>query len=114
RVFYITLTLERTVVAHREHVERGDVTVLREADLHPASYSGTAAADEMLFLAADSHHHRGIRLLRKQHGDEQRNGAGDFAAESSTGVLADDHDVFGRDTDPSGDARHRLGSTLRA
>ncbi len=114
RVVAITLALERTVVADREHVERGDVTVLREADLHPAAHSGTTAADEMLFLAADSHHHRGIRLLRQQHGDQQRNGAGDLAAESSTGVLADDDDVFGRDADPSGDARHGLGSTLRA
>src|SRR6185503_3137423 len=83
-VVAITLALELTVVADREHVERGDATLLREADLHPAAHARTPTADVVLLLTADSHHDRGIRLLREKHGDDQRDGAGDLASEPST------------------------------
>ena len=100
-VVAVALALERTVVADRAHVERGDAAVLGEADLHPAAHARTAAADVVLFLAADAHHHRRIRLLRQQHRNDQRDGAGDLAAEPATGVLADDDDVFGMGRRPS-------------
>src|SRR6185436_18334593 len=55
-VVAITLAFERTVVAHREHVERGDPAFLGEADLHPRADTGASAADVVLLLAADPHH----------------------------------------------------------
>src|SRR4029453_11865153 len=112
-VVAIALALERTVVARRHHVEREDAALFGETDLHPAAHARTAAADEVLFLAADAHHHGDVRLLRQQHRNEERDGAGDLAAEPAPGVLADDDDVFRRDADPTGDARDRLRGALR-
>src|SRR5215469_7592111 len=47
----------RTVVADRVHVEGSDASVFRKANFHAALESRPRAADEMLFLAADAHHH---------------------------------------------------------
>ena len=64
-VIRIALRIVRTVVADDEHVDGGDPAFLREADFHAAMQAGARAADVMLFLAADAHHHRCADLLRK-------------------------------------------------
>ena len=104
----------RAVVADHEHIERGDPAFLGEADLHPAVEAGTRAADVVLFLAADAHHDRRVRLLRQQRGNDQRDSAGDLAAESAAGVFADEDDVVGIDAQPARDRRNGLRGALRA
>ena len=76
--------------------------------------AGTRAADVVLVLAGDAHHHRRVRLLREQRRDRHRDVARDPAAEAAAGVLADEHDVFRLDADPARDARHGLHRALRA
>src|SRR4029450_1702444 len=80
----------RTVVLHDEEVERGDAAVAAEPDAGAADHAGAPAADLMLLLAADPHHPRRARLLRKQRRDGHRHGATALAAEAAAGVLADD------------------------
>ena len=63
--FGIALRIVRAVVHDHEHVDRGDPAFLREADFHAAVQAGTRAADVVLFLAADAHHHRRADFLRE-------------------------------------------------
>ena len=60
-----------TVIADHEHIERHDPAVPGKADLHTAVEAWTPAPDVLLFLAADAHHHRRIRLLGEECGNNQ-------------------------------------------
>ena len=101
------------VVGDDEHVQRGDPAVLGKADLHPALEAGPRAADEMFFLAADAHHHRGIGLLRQQRRNDREDVARDLAAESAAGVFADEHDLVGIHIQPASEAGQGLHRALR-
>ena len=70
---------------------------------------GARAADVVLFLAADAHHHRRVGLLRQQRRNRHRHGAGAFAAEAAAAVLADEHDVRRRRCRPSSPADRPCG-----
>src|SRR5207245_9590967 len=81
----------------------------------PAALEAPApAADEILFLAADPHHHRHSSLLREKTRNNQRDGACDLAAKSPSRIFADENNVFGIYAQPSRNRRHRLSRTLRA
>src|SRR5256712_5033797 len=49
--------LVRTVLVDHEHVERRDAAVFGESDFQPAVHPRTPAADVVLGLAIDAHHH---------------------------------------------------------
>jgi hypothetical protein len=83
----------RTVVANDEHVESRDPSLFREADFHTPLKARARASDEGFLLAADAHHHRSVRLLRQQRRDDHRHSTGDLAAESASGVFADENNV---------------------
>ena len=93
----------RTVVFDDEEVERGDASVLPESDPRAPHHAGSCAADVVLFLAADAHHHRRIRLPGQQRWNRHRHRPGPFAAEAAADVFADDHDVPGIHADPRGE-----------
>ena len=107
------LLLVGTVVGQPVQFESRDPAILRKADLRTPMEGRTDAADVVLFLLVDAHHHRRVDLLREQ----RRNGHGDrsghLAAEPSAGVLADHDDLAGVNADPPRHCRNRLGRALR-
>ena len=100
-------------VLHEEEIQRRDLAVLGESDSCTTRHVRARAADVALFLAADAHHHRRIRLLREQRGYRHRYRTRAFAPEPATSELADQNDVGGSDADPSRDAGHRGCDALR-
>ena len=78
-----------------------------------AGHVRARAADVALFLAADAHHHRRVRLLREQRRNGHRHGAAALAAESAAGVFANQDDVFRLDADPSRHAVNGADDALR-
>src|SRR5450631_1086791 len=78
--------------------------------------TSAGASDEGLLLAADPHHHGGIGLLREQRWNNHGDAAGDLAAESAAGVLADEDDLLRVDIQPTCDRgpglRGALGSAV--
>jgi len=59
----VALRVVGAAVAYREHVDCQNSAVFAKTDLQAAFNTGTRAANAVLFLAADTHHHRGIELL---------------------------------------------------
>ncbi len=103
----------RSVVLDDKEIERGDAAVFREARLHPTGHIRARAADVAFVIAADPHHDRRIRLLREQRGNGHRHRSAALAAETTAGVLRDQHDLRRLDADPSRDRRYRLRNALR-
>ncbi len=87
---------------------------LRESDLHPALEAGTCPPDEMFFLPADAHHHRCIGFFRQQCRDNREDVTSGFAAESASGVLADEHNLVGVHIQPASQAGQSLHRALSA
>src|SRR2546425_5245571 len=109
----VALRVVRTVVADRVHVDGRDAAIFSEAGLDAREDTGPRAADEVLFLARDAHHHRCVRFLRQQgrnrHEDRPRN----LAAEAASGVLADDVHLVRLNAGPARNRRDRLDRALR-
>ena len=110
----IALRIVRAAVAHREHIEGQDSAILGKAHLYAAFNAGACAANAVLFFAANAHHHRRAQLLRQQRGNDHRQAAGDLAAESATGVLADEDNVVFADVHPFRNRGLGLEGALRA
>ncbi len=96
-----------------EHVDRGDLAVLREADFDARVECRTRASDHVLFLAAQAHHHRRAGLLREQRRNDVGDRPGRLAAISAAAVLADEHDVGRLEAQPARDGVDRLDRALR-
>jgi hypothetical protein len=62
----VALRVVRAVVADRVHVDRGDAAVLGHAEFDARQDAGACAADEVLVLARDAHHHGRVGFLREQ------------------------------------------------
>jgi hypothetical protein len=115
RVAAGTMVAHRTIrarVLHQEQIERRDLAVLGESHSGAAGHIRARAADVALFLPADAHHHRRIRLLREHGGNCHRHGACALAAETAAGVFANQDDVRRGDADPARNAGNRGGHTL--
>ena len=91
-----------------------DSAVFGEADLHAALDAGARAADEVFLFAADAHHHRGIEFFGQQRGNDHGEAAGDLAAESAAGVLADEDDLVLVDVHPLRNRGPGLEGALRS
>ena len=74
---------------------------------------GRGAADEVLVLAGDAHHHRRVGLFREQRRNRHRDGARNLAAEAAARELGNHHDLVGRDAGPARKRRDRLHRALR-
>src|SRR5439155_22579602 len=90
----------RTVVLHNEQVHGRDAAVLAESDFDPARHIRPDAADIVLLLPADPHHHRRIHFLGQYSGDGHRYGSPTLTTETAAGVLRDKYDVRCRNAEP--------------
>jgi len=97
-----------------EDVTGRDAAIFLEAHAHPALVAGPRASDVGFLFARNAHHHgAAVELLRQERRNRHRLRTGNLAAEPAAGELADQHDLFGFDSDPAGDRRHRAGHALR-
>ena len=85
----VALRVVRTVVADANMSIAVMRPSLRKPTLTRASEARARAADVVLVLARDAHHHRRVGLLREQRRNRHRDGARNLAAEAAAGVLAD-------------------------
>src|SRR6185436_12438821 len=83
----------RAVITNDIHVERGDAAILGETYLHAPLESRARASDEGFFFTADAHHHRSTGLFRQQRRDNREDISRCLTAESTTRVLANEHDL---------------------
>ena len=110
----VALRVIRATVANREHVNRCNPAILGKADLHAANKTWARATDVVLFLAADAHHHRSVELFGQERRNDHGDAAGDLAAKSAAGVLADENDLVYIDVHPFRNRRLGLESALRS
>ena len=71
------------------------------------------AADEVLVLARDAHHHRGVGFLREQRRNRHRDRAWNLAAEAAAEYSLMMWTLCRRDAGPARDRGDRLHGALR-
>src|SRR5215471_9270806 len=93
RSIRVTDGIVRSVVADHEHIECGNASVLGETDFHPSLKAGPRPSNEVFLLTADAHHHGRIRFLGQQCRNNREDVTRGLAAETSSGVLADENNL---------------------